>query len=126
MKKRRKVQRCHHRGIELCGRDRACAGGIYVQAPLFPVHGSYIRRDVVEPGVYEVGRSPSVYGWTRQAVVQPGAVICDEEPSVYRTVQVRVRQREAPSGTSSALTDKRRLSRSCAGKLCHGREARPG
>lgn len=37
----------------------------YVQAPLPPVHRSYIRRDVVEPGVYEVGRSPAVYGWTR-------------------------------------------------------------
>ncbi len=64
----------------------------YVQAPLRPVHRSYIRRDVVEPGVYEVGRSPAVYGWTRQAVVQPGAVIWHEEPSVYRTVQVRVRR----------------------------------
>ncbi len=46
----------------------------YVQAPLPPVHRSYIRRDVVEPGVYEVGRSPAVYGWTHQAVGQPGAV----------------------------------------------------
>ncbi len=64
----------------------------YVQAPLAPVHRSYIRRDVVEPGVYEVGRSPAVYGWTRQAVAQPGGVIWHEEPSVYRTVQVRVRQ----------------------------------
>ena len=65
----------------------------YVQAPLRPVHRSYIRRDVVEPGVYEVGRRPSVYGWTHQAVAQPGAVIWHEEPSVYRTVPVRVRQR---------------------------------
>ena len=69
----------------------------YVQAPLPPVHRSYIRRDVVEPGVYEVGRSPGVYGWTHQAVVQPGAVIWHEEPSVYRTVQVRVRQ---PGGSA--------------------------
>jgi hypothetical protein len=64
----------------------------YVQAPLPPVHRSYIRRDVVEPGVYEVRRSPAEYGWTRQAVVQPGGVIWHEEPSIYRTVQVRVRQ----------------------------------
>jgi len=28
-----------------------------------PVHRTYIRRDVVEPGVYEVRRSPAVYGW---------------------------------------------------------------
>ncbi len=36
----------------------------YVQAPLPPVHRSYLRRDVVEPGVYEVGRSAAVYGRT--------------------------------------------------------------
>jgi hypothetical protein len=67
-------------------------GECYVQAPLRPVHRTYIRRDVVEPGVYEVSRSPSVYGWTHQQVEQPGAVIWHEEPSVYRTVQVRVRK----------------------------------
>jgi hypothetical protein len=66
-------------------------GECYVQAPLRPVHRTYIRRDVVEPGVYEVTRSPSVYGWTHQRVEQPGAAIWHEEPSVYRTVQVRVR-----------------------------------
>ncbi len=64
----------------------------YVQAPLPSVHRTYIRRDVVEPGVYEVGRSPSAYGWLHEAVEQPGAVIWHEEPSVYRTVPVRVRQ----------------------------------
>ncbi|MBI4724413.1 MAG: hypothetical protein HY765_05375 [Rhodomicrobium sp.] len=36
----------------------------YVKAPLRPVHRTYIQRDVVEPGVYEVNRAPSVYGWT--------------------------------------------------------------
>jgi hypothetical protein len=64
----------------------------YVRAPLRPVHRTYIRRDVVEPGVYEVTRSPSSYGWTHQTVQQPDAVIWHEEPSVYRTVQVRVRK----------------------------------
>ncbi len=40
----------------------------YVQAPLRPVHRTYIRRDVVEPGVYEVGRSPSVMaGWIKRS-----------------------------------------------------------
>jgi len=64
----------------------------YVKAPLRPVHRTYIRRDVVEPGVYEVARTPSVYGWTSEAVEQPGDVIWHEEPPVYRTVQVRVRR----------------------------------
>jgi hypothetical protein len=63
-----------------------------VRAPLRPVHRTYIRRDVVEPGVYEVVRSPSLYGWTSEAVESPGAVIWHEEPGVYRTVQVRVRR----------------------------------
>ena len=64
----------------------------YVQAPLKPVHRSFIRRDVIEPGVYEVTRKPGVYGWTHQKVVHAGGVIWHEEPSVYRTVHVRVRQ----------------------------------
>ena len=69
----------------------------YVQAPLRPVHRSYIRRDVVEPGVYEIARSPAVYGWTREATGQPGGVIWHEEAPVYRTVQVRVRK---PGGST--------------------------
>jgi hypothetical protein len=40
----------------------------YVQAPLPPVRRVYIRRDVIEPGVYEVERSPSLYGWVHQRV----------------------------------------------------------
>jgi hypothetical protein len=63
-----------------------------VQAPLPTVHRTYIRRDVVEPGVYEVHRTPSVYGWTHQAVELPGQVVWHEEPAVYRTVQVRIRR----------------------------------
>lgn len=69
----------------------------YVQAPLRPVHRTFIRRDVVEPGVYEVTRSPSVYGWTHEAIEQPDEVKWHEEPSVYRTVHVRVRK---PGGSA--------------------------
>jgi hypothetical protein len=39
-----------------------------------PVHRTYIRRDVAEPGVYEVQRRPSVYGWTedgRRILLRP-------------------------------------------------------
>jgi len=75
-----------------CAAVETARAECYVQAPLPPVHRSYIRRDVIEPGVYEVGRSPAVYGWTRRAVQEPGTVIWHEEPSEYRTVQVRVRQ----------------------------------
>jgi hypothetical protein len=41
----------------------ARADDCYVQEPLRPVHRTYVRRDVVEPGVYEISRSPSEYGW---------------------------------------------------------------
>jgi hypothetical protein len=41
----------------------------YVQAPPRPVYRSYIRRDVVEPGVYDVARKPSLYGWVHQPYV---------------------------------------------------------
>jgi hypothetical protein len=63
-----------------------------VQAPLRPVHRTYIRRDVVEPGVYEVLRKPSLYGAVDQTVEQPGAVIWHSEPAAYRTVPVRIRR----------------------------------
>jgi hypothetical protein len=39
-----------------------------------PVHRTYIRRDVAEPGVYEVQRQPSLYGWTldgRRILLRP-------------------------------------------------------
>lgn len=64
----------------------------FVQEPLRPVHRSFIRRDVVEPGVYEVARRPSVYGWADQAVEEPGEVVWHVEPATYRTVEVRVRR----------------------------------
>jgi hypothetical protein len=64
----------------------------YVKAPLRPVHRTYIRREVVEPGVYEVRRTPPLHGWTSEEAVQPGGVVWHEEAGVYRTVQVRVRR----------------------------------
>jgi len=64
----------------------------YVQAPLRPVHRTFIRRDVVEPGVYEVSRSPSLHGLIQRQVAVAGAVVWHETPPVYRTVAVRVRK----------------------------------
>ncbi len=78
--------------LSLGGAAELARAECYVQAPLSPVHRTYIRRDVVEPGVYDVSRSPGAYGWTHQAVAEPGAVIWHGEPSIYRTVQVRVRR----------------------------------
>ncbi|MBJ7542850.1 hypothetical protein [Rhodomicrobium udaipurense] len=65
----------------------------YVQAPLRPVHRTFIRRDVVEPGVYEVSRRASQHGVIRQQVAVAGNVVWRETPPVYKTVTVRVRKR---------------------------------
>lgn len=46
-----------------------------VQEPSRTVHRTYVRRDVVEPGVYAVGRSPSEYGWVHVYNEQTGEYI---------------------------------------------------
>jgi len=75
-----------------CGAAVPSSAECYVKAPLRPVHRTYIRRDVVEPGVYEVRRTPPLHGWTSEPVVQPGGVVWHEEPGVFRTVQMHVRR----------------------------------
>jgi hypothetical protein len=44
-------------------------------APPRTVHRTYIRRDVQEPGVYEIARTPSQYGWVRDANGEPRRVL---------------------------------------------------
>ncbi|MFY9639974.1 MAG: hypothetical protein WCD20_19800 [Rhodomicrobium sp.] len=51
------------------------------------VHRNYIRRDVVEQGVYAVGRTPSEYGWVvsgngapRRILLRPYKNIAQFEP----------------------------------------------
>ena len=45
------------------------------KAPPRPVHRTYIRRDVVEPGVYEVGRRAALYGWICRPGEEPRRVL---------------------------------------------------
>ena len=47
----------------------------YVMEPLPTVRGNYIRRDIAEPGVYDVDRSPSVYGWTKGSDGEPRRIL---------------------------------------------------
>jgi hypothetical protein len=75
-----------------CGLAPQSFAECYVRAPLRPVHRTYIRRDVVEPGVYDVRRTPPLHGWTSEAAVHPGGVVWHEEPGVFRTVLTRVRR----------------------------------
>lgn len=53
----------HHRG--------GCAAA---HAPR-TIHRSYIRRDVVEPGVYEVRRVPAQYGWVVSGGGEPRRIL---------------------------------------------------
>jgi hypothetical protein len=63
----------------------------YEQGPLPTVRRSYLYRNIEEPGVYEVTRRPSQYGWTSRRVIKPGAVVWHHEPAEYRTVTTRVK-----------------------------------
>ncbi len=44
-------------------------------APPRAVHRTYIRRDVVEQGVYEVHRTPSEYGWVVNGGGEPRRIL---------------------------------------------------
>jgi hypothetical protein len=44
-------------------------------APPRTMHRTYIRRDVQEPGVYGIGRTPSRYGWVRDRNGEPRRVL---------------------------------------------------
>jgi hypothetical protein len=39
------------------------------------IHRTYIRRDVVEPGVYEVRRVPAQYGWVVSGGGEPRRIL---------------------------------------------------
>jgi hypothetical protein len=68
------------------------ASECYEKAPLRPVHRTYLRRDVLEPGVYAVSRVPSLYGWRKRRVISH-PVTWHEEPAIYKTVSSTVRVR---------------------------------
>jgi len=71
-----------------CGTAVAC----YEKVPAPVIHRTIQRRHVIEPGLYEVARVPSLYGWRkRRVMVEPGQVIWNETPPVYRTVTVTKR-----------------------------------
>ncbi len=58
--------------------DCSLAGGSAAQcvsAAPRTVHRTYIRRDVQEPGAYEVGRTASRYGWVRDSNGEPRRVL---------------------------------------------------
>jgi hypothetical protein len=58
-----------------CSFAQESAAQCVSSAPPRAVHRTYIRRDVVEPGVYEIERAPSRYGWTRDRDGEPRRVL---------------------------------------------------
>ena len=96
---RASVQRCDPGRFGFAGAAVEKAGAeCYVQAPLPPVRRIYIRRDVIEPGVYEVKRSPSLYGWA------------------HATVEKRVRVRRGTAGWIDYPRLAWRTGASCSGR----------
>ncbi len=75
-------------GETRCGTAVAC----YQKEPAPVIHRTLQRRHVIEPGLYEVARVPSLYGWRkRRVVIEPGHIVWHETPPVYRTVTVTKR-----------------------------------
>lgn len=69
----------------------AQASECYEKAPLRPIHRTWVRRDIVEPGLYDVTRAPSHYGYYKRRVVREHNAGWHETRPVYRTVTKRVR-----------------------------------
>lgn len=68
------------------------AGECYEAVPPKPVHRKWVRRDILLPGLYEVTRTPPLYGFRKRKVLtDPGEVVWHEEPPVYRTVPKKVK-----------------------------------
>jgi hypothetical protein len=64
----------------------------YVKAAPPLIYKHWQRRDVLEPGVYEIYRTPPRYGVvTRKVMAEPGGVIWHETPAVYKTVPKKVK-----------------------------------
>lgn len=66
-------------GCGLAGQSLAAelsaSPGCAPAAPPRTVHRNYIRRDVVEPGVYEVHRTPAEYGWVVSGGGEPRRIL---------------------------------------------------
>lgn len=70
--------------------EPGCLGDCYVKAPPPLIHRTFKRRIQVEPGVYEIAREPSRYGFVREKVLLKDAE-WRETPAVYKTVTVKQR-----------------------------------
>lgn len=78
--------------LTLPGPAEARRAECYVKTAPPVIYRNWLRRDIVEPGVYEVTRTPSRYGFVqRKVVTHPGSIVWHEEPAVYKTVPVKVR-----------------------------------
>lgn len=68
-----------------------CRGAVACYQKTSPpvIHRTIKNRYVIEPGLYEVARVPSLYGWRkRRVIVEHGHTVWHETPAVYRTVTV--------------------------------------
>jgi hypothetical protein len=69
--------------------ERGCIGKCYEEVLAPPIHTTWLRRETLRTGLYEIDREPSLYGLATRRVLVDDGVDWHEEPSVYRTVKVR-------------------------------------
>lgn len=68
---------------------KGCYGNCYEEVPAPVIHRTFKRRIVLEPGVYEIDREPSLYGLATRRVLLDSGGEWRERPAVYKTVKVR-------------------------------------
>ncbi len=68
---------------------RGCKGECYEEVPAPAYYRTFKRRITYRPGVYEIAREPSLYGWATRRVVLDDGIEWRERPAVYKTVKVR-------------------------------------
>lgn len=69
--------------------ERGCVGRCYEEVPSPAIHTTWLRRDTLREGVYEIDREPSLYGVATRRVLVDDGVDWHEEPGIYKTVKVR-------------------------------------
>lgn len=69
--------------------DRHCYRNCYEQVPAPAMHRTFLRRETLERGEYEIDREPSLYGLATRRVMVDDGIEWRETAPVYKTVKVR-------------------------------------
>jgi hypothetical protein len=69
--------------------DRHCYRDCYEQVPAPAIHRTFLRRETLQRGEYEIDREPSLYGLATRRVLVDDGIDWQVTAPVYKTVKVR-------------------------------------